>query len=461
MFHFIRKSLKTAKHHPRLGGLEILKYIGPGLLVTVGFIDPGNWASNLAAGADYGYTLLWMVSLSTVMLIILQHNVAHLGIATGLCLSEATMTYIRPKYAKMILWTAMGASVSTSLAEILGGAIALEMLFGIPVRIGAILTTVFVCIMLFTNSYRVIERWIIAFVSIIGLSFIYELSLVHIDWGEAVLAWVTPSFPKGSMVVIMSVLGAVVMPHNLFLHSEVIQSRQWNLEDDKVIRRQLRYEFWDTFLSMMIGWAINSAMILLAAATFFKSGSTVNELQDASALLQPLLGNNAAVIFAVALLFAGIASTITSGMAAGSIFAGIYREPYDIKDSHSRWGVLLSLVMALIIIMLVSNPFMGLIYSQMILSIQLPVTIFLQVYLTSSGKVMGKYKNRTSTKWILYILGGIVTVLNVMLFIRKNTELVNRLTIWQKQSIRILRGSISVLSRSAEEQLLISPSCLY
>lgn len=339
MFHFIRKSLKTAKHHPRLGGLEILKYIGPGLLVTVGFIDPGNWASNLAAGADYGYTLLWMVSLSTVMLIILQHNVAHLGIATGLCLSEATMTYIRPKYAKMILWTAMGASVSTSLAEILGGAIALEMLFGIPVRIGAILTTVFVCIMLFTNSYRVIERWIIAFVSIIGLSFIYELSLVHIDWGEAVLAWVTPSFPKGSMVVIMSVLGAVVMPHNLFLHSEVIQSRQWNLEDDKVIRRQLRYEFWDTFLSMMIGWAINSAMILLAAATFFKSGSTVNELQDASALLQPLLGNNAAVIFAVALLFAGIASTITSGMAAGSIFAGIYREPYDIKDSHSRWGV--------------------------------------------------------------------------------------------------------------------------
>ena len=352
MFHFIRKSLKTAKHHPRLGGLEILKYIGPGLLVTVGFIDPGNWASNLAAGADYGYTLLWMVSLSTVMLIILQHNVAHLGIATGLCLSEATMTYIRPKYAKMILWTAMGASVSTSLAEILGGAIALEMLFGIPVRIGAILTTVFVCIMLFTNSYRVIERWIIAFVSIIGLSFIYELSLVHIDWGEAVLAWVTPSFPKGSMVVIMSVLGAVVMPHNLFLHSEVIQSRQWNLEDDKVIRKQLRYEFWDTFLSMMIGWAINSAMILLAAATFFKSGSTVNELQDASALLQPLLGNNAAVIFAVALLFAGIASTITSGMAAGSIFAGIYREPYDIKDSHSRWGVLLSLVMALIIICL-------------------------------------------------------------------------------------------------------------
>lgn len=415
MFDFIRKSLKTHRHHPRFGGLEILKYIGPGLLVTVGFIDPGNWASNLAAGADYGYALLWMVSLSTVMLIILQHNVAHLGIATGLCLSEAAMMYLKPGYAKLTLLSAMGASVSTSLAEILGGAIALEMLFDIPVRLGAILVAVFVIIMLFTNSYRVMERWIIAFVSIIGLSFIYELSLVHIEWGEAVRSWVTPSFPEGSMVVIMSVLGAVVMPHNLFLHSEVIQSRQWNLEDEKVIKRQLRYEFWDTFLSMMIGWAINSAMILLAAASFFKNGTSVTELQQANSLLQPLLGNNAAVIFAVALLFAGIASTITSGMAAGSIFAGIYREPYDIKDSHSRWGVLLSIVLALVVIMVVTNPFMGLIYSQMILSIQLPVTIFLQVYLTSSGRVMGKYKNRTFTKVLLYVLGGIVTLLNLML----------------------------------------------
>ena len=353
MFGFIRKSLKTNRHHPRLGGLEILKYIGPGLLVTVGFIDPGNWASNLAAGADYGYALLWMVSLSTVMLIILQHNVAHLGIVTGLCLSEAAVAYLKPRYAKLTLFSAMGASVSTSLAEILGGAIALHMLFHILVRIGAVITCAVVVIMLFTNSYRVIERWIIAFVSIIGLSFIYELSLVHIEWGEALQAWVTPSFPEGSMVVIMSVLGAVVMPHNLFLHSEVIQSRQWNLEDEAVIKKQLRYEFWDTFLSMMVGWAINSAMILLAAASFFKNGTSVTELEQAKSLLQPLLGSNAAVIFAVALLFAGIASTITSGMAAGSIFAGIYREPYDIKDSHSRWGILISLVMALLIIMIV------------------------------------------------------------------------------------------------------------
>jgi len=279
------------------------------------------------------------------------------------------------------------------------------------------LVTVFVIIMLYTNSYKIIEKWIIAFVSVIGLSFLYELSLVQVDWNSAMVGWVTPTFPKGSMLIIMSVLGAVVMPHNLFLHSEIIQSRQWNLQDEKIINRQLRYEFLDTLVSMLIGWAINSAMILLAAATFFKTKTPVSELQQANHLLTPLLGTNAAVVFAVALLFSGIASTITSGMAAGSIFAGMYKEPYDIKDNHSRMGVALSLILALGIIMLITNPFKGLIISQMILSIQLPFTIFLQVYLTSSEKVMGKYKNTVFSKIMLYLLGVVVSLLNIALFI--------------------------------------------
>lgn len=387
------------------------------MLVTVGFIDPGNWASNLAAGAEFGYALLWMVTLSTIMLILLQHNVAHLGIATGLCLSEAASIHLKPYASKILLSSAMLASISTSLAEILGGAIALHMLFGIPVRAGAVLVAIFSGIMLYSNSYRVIEKWIIAFVSVIGLSFVYELSLVNIDWNSAITGWVTPSFPKGSMIIIMSVLGAVVMPHNLFLHSEIIQSRQWNLKDEKVIKKQLRYEFLDTLFSMVIGWAINSAMILLAAAIFFKTKTAVSELEQAQQLLAPLLGNHSAIVFAVALLFAGVASTITSGMAAGSIFAGMYKEPYDIKDNHSRLGVALSLVIALAIIFLITNPFQGLIISQMMLSIQLPFTIFFQVYLTSSEKVMGKYKNSLSSKITLYALGVIVTALNVALFV--------------------------------------------
>jgi manganese transport protein len=161
------------KHHKRyLGGLDIFKYIGPGLLVTVGFIDPGNWASNFAAGSEFGYALLWVVTLSTIMLIILQHNVAHLGIVTGLCLSEAATIHTPKWISRPILGSAVLASISTSLAEILGGAIALKMLFDIPIVWGAILTTILVLHMLLSNTYKRIERLIMASVSVIGLSFL-------------------------------------------------------------------------------------------------------------------------------------------------------------------------------------------------------------------------------------------------------------------------------------------------
>ena len=411
----IWQELKNKNHKRYLGGLDFFKYIGPGLLVTVGFIDPGNWASNFAAGSEFGYALLWVVTLSTIMLIILQHNVAHLGIVTGLCLSEAATQYCPKWVSRPILATAVLASVSTSLAEILGGAIALQMLFNIPIVYGAILTTIFVVIMLFSNSYKRIERIIIAFVSIIGLSFLYELFLVDINWPLAARSWVVPSIPEGSMLIIMSVLGAVVMPHNLFLHSEVIQSHEYNKQDDASVKKRLKYEFYDTLLSMLIGWAINSAMILLAAATFFQKGTPVEELQQAQSLLTPLLGNAAAIVFALALLMAGVSSTVTSGMAAGSIFAGIFGESYHIKDIHSRVGVMLSLGIALLVIFFIDNPFYGLIISQMVLSIQLPFTVFLQVSLTSSEKIMGKYANSTWTKWLLYGIATIVSILNMML----------------------------------------------
>lgn len=242
---------------------------------------------------------------------------------------------------------------------------------------------------------------------------------MDIEWGEAARSWVVPSVPQGSMLIIMSVLGAVVMPpHNLFLHSEIIQSRQWNLQDEKVMEKQLKYEFFDTFFSMLIGWAINSAMILLAASTFFKQGMVVDDLQQAHSLLEPLLGSNAVIIFAVALLFAGgVSSSMTSGgIAAGSIFAGMYNEPYNVKDIHSRTGgIAISLGIGLCIIFLIGDPFKGLIISQAVLSMQLPVTVFLQVRLTSSKEVMGKYANTPFTKFLLYGIATVVTFLNVLL----------------------------------------------
>lgn len=410
-------NILKGEHKPRLGAIDFFKYVGPGLLVTVGFIDPGNWASNVSAGASYGYSLLWVISLSTVMLIILQHNAAHLGIATGYCLSEATTKYIKPVLKNFILLSAIGAAISTAMAELLGGAIAINMLFKIPIKIGTVIMLLIITWMLFSNSYKKLEKWIIGFVSIIGLSFIFELLLVHIDIKTALVSFIKPSFPKESIPIIMSVLGAVIMPHNLFLHSEIIQSRQWNIEKEEVIKKQLKYEFVDTIFSMIIGFAINSAMILLAAGTFFQRGIKVEELQQAQVMLSPLLGSSASIIFAVALLFAGISSTVTAGMAGGSIFAGIFGEPYDIKDSHSKVGVAITLVFAAIVIFFIQNPFNGLIYSQMLLSIQLPITIFTQIYLTSSKKVMGKFSNSIIHNVLLIAIGVIVTLLNIKLLI--------------------------------------------
>lgn len=415
MLKKLLNELKRKDHQRYLGGLDFFKYIGPGLLVTVGFIDPGNWASNFAAGSDFGYTLLWVVTLSTVMLVVLQHNVAHLGIVTGLCLSEAASKYAPRWIARPILGSAVIASISTSLAEILGGAIALQMLVGMPIVWGALITTVLVIILLFTNSYKRIERAIIGFVSVIGLSFLYELFLVDIDWELAARSWVVPRIPQGSLLIIMSVLGAVVMPHNLFLHSEVVQSREYNKGDGRSIRRLLKYEFYDTLFSMGVGWAINSAMILLAASTFFAQGVQVEELQQAKSLLDPLLGSQAGTIFALALLMAGLSSTVTSGMAAGSIFAGMFGESYHIKDIHSRVGVLLSLGVALLVIFFINDPFQGLILSQMVLSVQLPFTVFLQVGLTSSRRVMGEYANSRWSTFVLYTIAAVVSALNLML----------------------------------------------
>jgi manganese transport protein len=395
--------------------LDFIKYIGPGLLVTVGFIDPGNWATNIAAGSKFGYSMLWVITLGTLMLIVLQHNAAHLGIATGYCLSEAATFFLKPCLSRSILISAMIAANATALAEILGGAIALKMLVGLPVKFGAVLVTLLACWMVFSNSYQKLERWVIGFVSLIGLSFIFELSLVHIHWHQAAAGWITPSFPSGSMILVMSVLGAIVMPHNLFLHSEIIQSKQYNLADESVVIRQLKYEFWDTSISMLVGWAINSAMILVAAATFFLHHIQVAELEQAGQLLSPLLGNSASLVFALALLFAGISALVTAGMAGGSIFAGIFGEPYNIHDLHTKLGVLSTFIPALVAIFFIKNPLQGLIYSQMLLSIQLPVTIFLQLYLTSSKPVMGKFANSRLDRIMLWLIAIIVVSFNLLL----------------------------------------------
>jgi manganese transport protein len=399
----------------RPGALDFIRYIGPGFLVTIGFIDPGNWAADLAAGSQYGYTLLWVVTLSTVMLIVLQNNAARLGIVTGQCLAESATTHLRPWISRPLLGTAVIASISTAFAEVLGSAIALNLLFGLDLRIGSVLSAAFVGWMLYTNSYRKIERWIIGFIALIGLSFIIELCMVHLQWSQAFNCWFVPRIPLGSVPVIMSVLGAVVMPHNMFLHSEIIQSRQCNPRKKNDLSCNLKFGFLDTLFAMTTGWAINSAIILLAAATFFTHGIPVTGIEQAQRMLQPLLGNFAAVIFAIALLCAGISACVTAGIASGTIVAGMAGESYDIRDWHTGLGVGIMLVLAVLTTFFVADTFKALIVSQIVLSVQLPFTIFTQLYLTSSKKVMGGNRNAIGQKVLLWSIAGLVMALNVML----------------------------------------------
>lgn len=412
-----KPSLFSTLDKPAFGALDILRFIGPGFIVTVGFIDPGNWGANIAAGSQFGYSLLWVVTLSTIMLILLQHNAAHLGIASGLCISEAASKHLPRPVSLFLLGSAEAATAATAMAEILGGSIALQMLFGVPMKAGALIVAAASAVLLLTGSYRKLERIIIAFVSVIGVSFIYELALVGVDWKMAISSAVTPSFPPLSMPVIMSVLGAVVMPHNLFLHSEIIQSRQWNLRDENVIHRQLSYEFADTLFSMGVGWAINSAMIIVAASAFFAHGSLVTELPQAQAMLVPLLGHAAALVFAGALLLSGLSSSLTAAMAGGSITAGIFGEPYDIKDRHSKAGVVATIALGALGVLFVSDPFKGLVYSQMALSIQLPLSVGLLIYLTSRKKIMGVYANSAALNIVHLLIFALITALNVRLFI--------------------------------------------
>lgn len=410
-----RRRLLGNNHTNQRGGLDILKWIGPGLLVTVGFIDPGNWASNMAAGSAFGYGLLWVVSASTIMLIMLQHNVAHLGIVTGECLAESCARHLPRAVGSFVLGSALVACVATLMAEVLGGAIALNMLFGLPERLGAIVVAVVCAVLLLTNSYGKIEHVVIGFVSLIGLAFLVELALTHVEWAQAARGWVTPALPEGSAPIVVSVLGAVVMPHNLFLHSEVIQSQHFEGRGDEVIRERLDHEFADTLFSMLVGWAINSAMVIVAASTFYEAGIQVDDLALAAATLDPMLGSAARLIFAVALLLAGVASSVTAGMAAGTVTAGMAGEPFDIHDRHSSLGVLGAFVCAVVVIFFVSDPFQGLVWSQALLSLQLPVTICAQIWLTSSRRVMGAYANSTPLKVTLAAIALVVIVLNAIL----------------------------------------------
>ncbi|MHB9038098.1 MAG: Nramp family divalent metal transporter, partial [Armatimonadota bacterium] len=263
-----------------------------------------------------------------------------------------------------------------------------------------------------------LEKLIVAFVSAIGFAYLVELYLVKPDWGAAAYHTFVPELSSQSIIVAMAVLGAVVMPHNMYLHSEVIQNRNWKGRSEPETRRLLRFEFLDTLVAMLAGMAINCAMVIVAAAVFHRNGVHVTDLKQASDTLRPLAGNLACVIFGIALLFAGISSSMTAAVAGGTTFSGYLGRETTIESKWFRAGMIITLLPALGIIMLMKDTFQALIISQVCLSVQLPMTMLPLFLLTQSKNVLGSFANRWLETSLMVASGAVIVGLNVLLLVK-------------------------------------------
>jgi manganese transport protein len=396
---------------------ELLRYLGPGFIVTIGFIDPGNWATNLAGGSQFGYTLLWVITLSTLMLIFLQHVAARLGIVTGASLA----VNVRNHFPRPLVWlfggTMVPALIATSLAEILGGALGFQILFHIPLFIGAPLTLAIVVLAILGQRYDQLERLIIVFLAFIAGAYIIELFIVKPDMAAAAPNWVIPHFPAGSIVVAMGMLGAIVMPHNIYLHSNTIQSREWDVGGGDQ-SRLMRFELIDTSLAMGMGWLVNSAMILVAAAVFYGHGVKVDSIQQASATLKPLVGPLSQLVFGLALLVAGVSSAITSSLATANVVSGYLGKPEDPHSGTYRFSLIVMAVPAVLLIMIGLNAYRALILSQVVLSLQLPLTIIPLLVLARRRSVMGGMRSAGRSTVLGWVIAAIIIGLNAFLLYR-------------------------------------------
>ncbi len=393
---------------------RILSFLGPGFLVTVGFIDPGNWATNIEGGAKFGYDLLWVITLSTLMLILIQHMSAKLGIATGKSLAVNIRERFSPPVSAIIGTTIVLACVATDVAELLGGAIGFKLLFGMPLWMGALVTVFLEVFLIISQRYHRLEKIIIGFLGIIALCYVIEIGIVKPDWGLVAPALVIPKLNMSSIYIAMGILGAVVMPHNIFLHSNVIHSRKWGMNEDEKIKL-LNYEKLDTFFAMGMGWIVNSSMIIVAAAVFFHNNVLVDSIEQASATLEPLAGPLAQLLFAIALVFAGVGSSITSSMAEVNVITGFLGKPEDPQTLLYKVSVFITAIPSFLIIALSLNTFKILIFSQVVLSVQLPFTLIPLLILARDRKLMGRLRSGKGEFSMAILISAIVIVLNVYL----------------------------------------------
>jgi len=406
---------------------RFLGFAGPGVLVAVGYMDPGNWGTDLLGGSKYGYALLWVILLSNIIAQFLQVLCAKLGIVTGKDLAVACRDYYTPFTARVLWVLCEVAIIACDLAEVIGSAVALKLLLGIPLIWGVLITGLDVLLLLgFSHfGFRKIEAIVLTLVTTVTVCFLYQVMNAGADWGGVVHGMVVPTIPgPEALMISLGILGATVMPHNLYLHSSIVQTRKIG-DDEESKREALRYNRADTILSLSIAFIVNAAILIVAASVFHSRGHVVQELEEGHRLLGSLLGGASATAFAVALLASGQSSTITGTLAGQIVMEGFLN--LKIKPWSRRLITRgLAIVPALILVMVSGGTHtVGLlVLSQVVLSMQLPFAIFPLIKFTSDRAIMGSFANSLWVKVVGYVIATVIAGLNVWLIVNTIQSLV-------------------------------------
>jgi len=405
---------------------KVLGFFGPAYLISVGYMDPGNWATDLAGGSQFGYTLIWVLLMSNIMALLLQSLSARLGIVWGKDLAQCNReTY--PRGMNFILYILAEIAIAAcDLAEILGMAIGLNLLFGLDILWGVGLSFLDTFLLLYLQrlGMRKMEMFIISLIFLIGACFLVEMVIAKPDVGEIMQGFI-PSIPnKAALYISIGIIGATVMPHNLYLHSALVQTRKIN-RDEISIRKALKYNFWDSAIALNLAFLINAAILILAASAFHQNGmNNVAELEDAHRLLSPTLGSEwAPRLFAVALILAGQSSTVTGTLAGQVVMEGYLRLRISpvLRRMLTR---LLAIVPAILVIYIAGDEEVGplLIFSQVLLSMQLAFAVIPLIHFVSDKKRMGIFVISLPIKVISWLIAAIIAFLNFQLIYQEVTD---------------------------------------
>ncbi len=398
--------------YPRGKIRQLTKYLGPAFVVSVAYIDPGNFATNISGGSKFNYALIWVILVSNVMAIFLQTMSAKLGIATGCNLPEMCAK-VFSKSTNWIFWIiAELSAMATDLAEFLGGTLGLNLLFHIPMLYAGLLTGLLTFLICYTEKYgqKSVEIIITILVAVISIAYLLELFLAKPDWAQVGIHTFIPTLPNGEAVTIaVGMLGATVMPHVIYLHSQLVQCRctDTSLEGKK---HHLKMEKMDISIAMNIAFFVNAAMVVVSAAVFFKNGVVVETMQEAHKSLEPLLGSLSSGAFGIALLAAGLSSSAVGTMAGQTIMKGFVNISIPINLRR-----LVTMLPALIIIAVGINPMNALVMSQVALSFILPMPIIQMLIIAKRKDLMGDFVNTTRVRFLGIAIAAIIISLNAVL----------------------------------------------